>query len=236
MDAELDQRHSVFQSVSGLFSKIFAKAVVLPVDPLRCISLKMLRSRPICRWGVKKIMQSILARSTSVTFINGFVSTGKFSVITKIPEELSDLVITHFIENGETVEAAQALSVSGKWYHTVEGGHVHQALVECGHEFSENFAGFRWPVLQIAWQPSEVLQAIGRMCNEMNKEEHAIDFPLPDAMQSLRDIIDAHSKRTGIAIVPGERIKPSFIKHIIEVYAGRQGYSCNTLRVVCGSV
>ena len=157
-------------------------------------------------------------------------------MISEIPEEHSDLVTAHFVDKGESPEVAHNLACSETWYHTVEGSHVHHALVECMHEFPDNFAGFRWPVLKIAWQSSETLQAIGKMCNEMNKEEHVIDFPLPDAMQSLRDIIDAHSRRTGVAVIPGERIKPGFIKEVIDIYAGRKGYSCNTLRAVCGSV
>lgn len=70
----------------------------------------------------------------------------------------------------------------------------------------------------------------------MQKKDHVIDFPLSNAMQSLRDIIEAHSERTGVAVIPGERIKPGFVKKVIEIYAGRQGYSCNTLRAVYGSV
>lgn len=160
----VDPRRAMFRSISGLFSKIFAEASMLQVDPLRCISIKM-RSRPICLWGVRKIMKYILGVGVSKSFINGFASTGKFSVIARIPEEHSDLVITHFVENGESLENAKELAASGISYHTVEGSLVHQALVECTREFSENFAGFRWPVLEIAWQPSQMLQSIGKMCN-----------------------------------------------------------------------
>ena len=229
-------RQAVFQSVSGLFSGIFAEASIVKVDPLRCISIEELRSRTICRWGVKKIKNSILGQCSADSFVNGFVSTGNFSVIAEIPQENMDLVVEYFKRRGESHENAMTLAASGKWFHTVEGSHVHRALVECIDEFSEKFAGFRWPVVKISWQPADSLRAIGRMCNEMRKDDHIIDFPLPDVMRSLRDIIESHSTRTGVAVIPGERIKPGFIKEVVDIYAGRQGYSCNTLRTVCGIV
>ena len=235
-ESEPSMRRPVFQAISGLFSGTFAEACIIKVDPTRCISIEKFRSRAIWKWGVKKIKTTILGRSSSDSFVNGFVSAGNFSVIAEIPEEHKNLVIEHFKDRGETDEEAQSLAVSGKWFLTVEGGHVHAALLDCIEEFSEKFAGFRWPVVKISWQPAERPRAIGRMCNEMQKDEHIIDFPLPDAMQSLREIIDAHSKNTGMAIVPGKRTKPGFIKEVVEIYAGGQGYSCNTLRTICGTV
>ena len=232
----VDSEHlrAVFQAVSGLFSEIFAEASIVKVDSLRCISIESLRSRPICRWWVKKLKKIILGRNSSESFVNGFVNTGKFSVIAEVPNEDLDLVINYFERRGETREKAEVIAASGKWFHTVEGSHVHGALVECIEEFSEKCAGFRWPVVKISWQSAESLRAIGRMCNEMHKDEHIVDFPLPDAMQSLKDIIDHHSKNTGVAVIPGERVKPGFIKEVVDIYAGRHGYSCNTLRAVCG--
>ena len=123
------------------------------------------------------------------------------------------------------------IAASEKWFHTVGGIHLHGALVECIEEFSEKFAGFRWPVVEISW-PAESLRAISRMSNEMHKDDHIVDFPLSNAMQSLKDIIDHHSKNTGVAVIPGERLKPGFIKEVVDIYAGRQGYYFNTLRAV----
>ena len=235
-EAEHDSNGPVYQAISGLFSGIFAEASILKVDPSRCISIDTLRSRRLYRWVVKKIKHTILGRSSSESFVNGFVSTGKFSVVSEVPEDHKNLVIDYFKERGEAQERAQRLAASGRWFHIVEGGHVHRALLECLGEFSEKFVGFRWPVVEISWQPAECLRAIGRMCNEMQKDYYIIDFPLPDAMLSLRDIADSHSKNTGVAIIPGQRIKPGFIKEVLEIYAGRRSYSCNTLRTVCGTV
>ena len=179
---------------------------------------------------------SILGRNSSESFVNGFVSTGKFSVIAEVPKEDLDLAINYFERRGETREKAVVIAASGKWFHTVEGSHVHGALVECIEEFSEKFAGFRWPVVKISGQLVESLRAIGRMCNEMHKDDDIVDFPLPDAMQSLKDIIDHHIKNTGVVVIPEERVKPGFIKEIVDIYAGREGYSCSTLRAVCGTV
>ena len=88
-------------------------------------------------------------------------------------------------------------------------------LLECSGECSEKFAGFKWPVVEISWQPAECLRAIGRRCNEIQKDDHIIDFPLPDAMLSLRDIADSHSNNTGVAIIPWQRIKPGCINEVL---------------------
>ena len=189
----LESKHPtrvVFQAVSGLFSRIFAQASIVKVDPLRCIPIESLKSRPICRWGVKKLKKSILGRNSSESIVNGVVSTGTFSVIAEVPEEDLDLVMKYLEGRGETHEKAEVIAAPGNWFHTVEGSHVHGALVESIKEFSETFAGFRWPVVEISWQPAEGLRAISIMCNEMHKDDHIVDFLLPDAMQSLKDTID----------------------------------------------
>ena len=103
-------------------------------------------------------------------------------------------------------------------------------------DFSENFAGFKWPVVVIRWSSSDNIRAISRMCHEMQRDAHLIDFTLPDTMQNLRDIIDTQCRRQGIVLAPGEKVRNGFIKEVMTVYSGRHGYADNTMRNICGIV
>ena len=225
-----------FQSMQGLHTRVFETASIRSVDPLKCLSIKKLRSRSICRWGIKMIRATILGQSNPGSFVKGFVSTGKFSVLVQIPKDFSEMVHEHFLAEGKSREVATALVDDGPWYHVVDGGHLHKVLVELIEDFSENFEGFKWPVVVIAWQSVDTIRAISRMCHEMQRDSHLIDFTLPDAMQNLRDITDTQCKQQGIVLRPGEKVSNGFIKEVMAVYSGRPGYADNTMRNICGIV
>lgn len=228
-----EQRPQRFQAAKGLYTALMANSKVRAVDPLHCISVRQWRIRDIWRWAVQNIKSSLSGAGDSSGLVQGFVSTGKFSIVVAIPSEFLYLAIEEFVRQGKSQDEADLLSTSHTWYHVVDGGHVHQGLAEKITEEYHKFGGFRWPVVEIKWHPPDVLKSLARVCQEMQKEVHIIEFTFAEILQNLRAVFDDLCSRTGTVRKPGRALPHGTIKKVVDAYTGSSGAATNTLRSIC---
>lgn len=197
------------------------------IDPNNCLSLSGLRVRRFSLSGLERLRHSIVGSSENTNIAAGYVATSKKAFVAEVPNDYIYLVKEHFERNGLSKKYSEEKANIRIWHHVVDGGHLHQVLVNLAEESPETFAGFKWLVTKIPWQPLQALRPIARMSHEMQQKLHFIQFTFSEVLFNLREISDGLSNAEGIAL---RKENPyGFIQRVVDNYSGGSNYSSSTL-------
>jgi len=179
------------------FECIIKGAVVIPVDPMQCIPLTLVRS--LSRSGVLRLAVAFSKGRAVPGHTHGHSSGGGTPAVIELADEFSDYKYFMETKNMSEVDAVTMVSTWKVWYGICDGAHRNAALRLLAEAFPELYLGFTWYVLKINHSSLELLRAFVRERNEKQEIDNVVEFTQYDVMVNLKTIAKQILRKRGLS-------------------------------------